>query len=162
MKILVIILFLLLNYNESYVNYGCFDVLCNNGQYGYYYNSSITYVYIPYDIVNSLITIGSSSSNNYIYNNITICLSISSHYNENENDTSYCISKDRIDHDYDNDTISIPNESIGLHSSYWNISITSHNIIENMYRTDTYSYENVIYIIEVQNPYFIGNNIHKN
>lgn len=147
------------DYSNSYANYDCFDILCNNGQYGYYYNSSITYIYVPFSIVDSLITIGSNSNHNHhIYSNITICLSILSYKIDNEIDTIYCISKDRIDYDYDNDTITIPTELIGLHSCYWNISITSHDAIENRSYIDTYSYQNVIYIAEVQNPCVIGNN----
>ena len=146
------------NYSNSYVNYNCFNELCNNGQYGYYYNDSITYIYIPYNIIDSLIIIGNNNHHNRIYNNITICLSISSYNIENDNNTLYCISKDRIDYDYDNDTINIPNTLIGFYSCYWNISIISHDMIQDRSYIDTYSYKNVIYIKEVQNPYVIGNN----
>jgi hypothetical protein len=87
--IVIIIILLLFNYSNSYVNYNCFNELCNNGQYGYYYNDSITYIYIPYNIIDSLIIIGNNNHHNRIYNNITICLSISSYNIENDNTVRY-------------------------------------------------------------------------
>jgi len=168
MIIVVVILVLLLislDNSSGNVNYGCFDILCNHGQLGYYYMNT-TNIYIPSSITDSLITIGNntsinSNSNSIIYNNITICLSLSlyndDHDNDNNND-SYCIYNDNIQYNYDNDSIVISKHLIGLYQCYWSISTTHYDTIDDITYNyyNTYTYNNTILIIELQVPLILG------
>jgi len=166
MIIIVILLLLLISLDNSIgnVNYGCFDILCNHGQLGYYYMNN-TNIYIPSSITDSLITIGnnnSNTSNSILYNNITICLSLSlyNHHDENDdnNNDSYCIYNDNIQHNYDDDSIIISRYLIGLYQCYWSISTTHYDTIDDITYNyyNTYTYNNTILIIELQVPLVLG------
>ena len=159
--IIIVILLLLLTLDNSIgnVNYGCFDILCNHGQLGYYYMNN-TNIYIPSSITDSLITIG-NNNNSILYNSITICLSLSlyDHHDDNDdNNDSYCIYNDNIQYSYDDDSIIVSRHLIGLYHCYWSISTTHYDTIDDITYNyyNTYTYNNTILIIELQVPLILG------